>query len=412
MNHSSHAHEVIDPVCRMRVDPANAPATSEYKGQTFYFCMPGCKNQFDADPEKYASTAEVAASDPSGETRRDPGISAPSASSLVTDPVCGMTIDPAKAVGKVHYAGRSWYFCSASCDARFQGEPERYVSQAMRESARVTGEAAEPAGRVGAVYTCPMDPEVRQSKPGACPKCGMALERADVAPLETRTEWTCPMHPEIVRDEPGNCPICGMDLEPRTLTGGDEENPELKDMSRRFWVSLVLTIPLVVLTMGRMIPGLEPVRELMAGRWGPWIELALATPVVLWSGWPFFERAWYSIVHRSLNMFTLIGLGTGVAYLYSLVATAAPNLFPATFRSEHGHVDVYYEAAAVIITLVLLGQVLELRARSRTGAAIRALLELAPKTARKVAADGREHDVSLDQVVRGDLLRIRPGEKV
>jgi len=259
-------------------------------------------------------------------------------------------------------------------------------------------------------WTCPMHPEVRRNGRGSCPKCGMALEPAQPRAAASKTEWTCPMHPQIVRDAAGNCPICGMALEPRTVTL-DEENPELRDMSLRFWVSVVLTAPLVLLVMGRHVPGLGVVERLVGSPVGPWLELALATPVVLWGGWPFFVRAWQSVVNRSLNMFTLIGLGVSVAYAYSLVATLTPGVFPASFR-EGGHVGVYYEAAAVIVTLVLLGQVLELRARSRTGAAIRALLGLAPKTARRMSSDGREEDVPLDRVRVGDRLRVRPGEKV
>jgi Cu+-exporting ATPase len=239
----------------------------------------------------------------------------------------------------------------------------------------------------------------------------MALEPAEVPAPASRTEWTCPMHPEIVRDAPGSCPICGMALEPRTVSAEEEENPELIDMTRRFWVGAALTLPLVLLAMGMYLPG-EWIASLMAGGARPWIELALATPVVLWGGWPFFVRGYHSIVHKSLNMFTLIGLGVGVAYAYSVVATVAPGIFPASFRGEEGHVGVYYEAAAVIVTLVLLGQVLELRARSRTGAAIRALLGLAPKTARRIEPDGTERDVPLDEVRPGDRLRVRPGEKV
>jgi len=260
-------------------------------------------------------------------------------------------------------------------------------------------------------YTCPMHPEIEREEPGACPKCGMALEPAGVPEPAARTEWTCPMHPEVVRDAPGSCPICGMALEPRTVAAEEAENPELVDMTRRFRVSAVLTAPLVALVMGRHLVG-GGVESLMASGAGPWIELALATPVVLWGGWPFFVRAWQSLVHRSLNMFTLIGLGVGVAYVYSLVATVAPGVFPPSFREEGGHVGVYFEAAAVIVTLVLLGQVLELRARGRTGAAIRALLGLAPATARRIEPDGAERDVPLEEVAAGDRLRVRPGEKV
>ena len=272
-------------------------------------------------------------------------------------------------------------------------------------------EPAKPAPGAN-VYTCPMHPEVRQDRPGFCPKCGMALEPVLGAPAPAVTEWTCPMHPEIVRDKPGNCPICGMALEPRTVTSAEEqEDPELRDMTRRFWVSVALSVPLFLIAMAPHL-GWNLFEGIASSRTLRWIELILATPVVLWCGWPFFVRGWYSLVHRSLNMFTLIALGVGVAYLYSIVATLAPGLFPPSFRDEHGEVGVYFEAAAVIVALVLLGQVMELRARSRTGAAIKALLGLAPKTARRLREDGTEEDVPLDQVHPGDRLRVRPGEKV
>jgi Cu+-exporting ATPase len=223
--------------------------------------------------------------------------------------------------------------------------------------------------------------------------------------------YTCPMHPQIVRDAPGSCPICGMALEPRTITAGEAENPELRQMTRRFWLGVVLTIPLLLLAMSTMLPLGVRLAQATAGSRG-WIELLLATPVVLWGGWPFFVRGWNSIVHRSLNMFTLIALGTGMAYVYSVVAQVAPGIFPASFRGAGGEVGVYFEASAAIVTLVLLGQVLELRARSRTGAAIKALLGLAPKSARRLSEDGREEDVPLDQIQPGDRLRVRPGEKI
>jgi P-type Cu+ transporter len=294
---------------------------------------------------------------------------------------------------------------NADTKRKLEGHLQRISGQVDR-----IGPPPEHGAGDDRTYTCPMHPEVRQLGPGTCPKCGMALEPlAPSSPVE-RVEWTCPMHPEIVKSEPGVCPICGMALEPRTVTGSAEENPELTDMRRRFWVSTALTVPLVVIAMGHYFrPDLvmrllgEPVR--------PWVELGLATPVVLWGGWPFGVRGWQSVVRRSLNMFTLIGLGVAVAYGYSLVATLVPGIFPASFRTEGGGVAVYFEAAAVIVTLVLLGQVLELQARSRTGAAIKALLGLAPKTARRLR-DGTEEDVPLDHVQAGDLLRVRPGEKV
>ncbi len=261
-------------------------------------------------------------------------------------------------------------------------------------------------------YTCPMHPEVRQDHPGSCPECGMALEPAGApaAPV-AKTEYVCPMHPEVVQDSPGSCPKCGMALEPRTVAAEEEENPELRDMRRRFWISLALTIPLLVIAMGDYLPG-RPLERLASMHSWSWAELALASPVVVWCGWPFLVRGAQSVINRSLNMFTLIGLGVSVAYIYSLVAKIFPEAFPASFRSATGEVSLYFEAAAFIVTLVLLGQVLELRARSATGAAIRALLGLAPKTARRIEADGTEADIPLEQVQVGDRLRIRPGEKV
>jgi Cu+-exporting ATPase len=262
----------------------------------------------------------------------------------------------------------------------------------------------------GAVYTCPMHPEVRNDGPGTCPKCGMALEPVAPAPA-TRTVYTCPMHPEIRRDEPGSCPICGMALEPVQATVETGPSAEYLDMSRRFRVSLILTVPLLLLAMGDLLP-FWPGEGIISPVIDRWVQFVLASPVLLWGGWPFFERAWQSVVNRSLNMFTLIGMGTGVAYVYSAVGVLAPGVFPASFRGHGGHIGLYFEAAAVIVTLVLLGQVLELKARERTSGAIRALLDLAPKMARRIGADGREEDVPLDAVAVGDRLRVRPGEKV
>ncbi|MEX2524847.1 MAG: copper-translocating P-type ATPase [Gammaproteobacteria bacterium] len=258
-------------------------------------------------------------------------------------------------------------------------------------------------------YICPMCPGVRQGAPGSCPKCGMALERETPAQLATKTRYTCPMHPEIIRDEPGDCPICGMALEPRTVAV-EEDDSELRDMSRRFWISLVLALPVLILAMGADLwPSLN---DLIRPSRRQWLEFALATPVVLWGGWPFFVRGWRSLVTRHLNMFTLIGLGVGVAWLYSLVAILLPDVFPDSVKTHAGLVPVYFEAAAVITTLVLLGQVLEIRARSRTNAAIKMLLGLAPKTARILREDGSEDDIALEHVQIGDKLRVRPGEKI
>src|SRR5918993_5777988 len=321
----------------------------------------------------------------------------------VLDPVCGMTISPEDAVGHLEHKGETYYFCNQSCLDQFAADPGRFLNPDP-------GAAQPPsAADMEREYTCPMDPEVRQKGPGACPKCGMAPEPVTVAPV-TKTEWTCPMHPEIVRDAPGSCPICGMALEPRVVTM-EESNPELDDMTRRFWWSSAITIPMLAFMVSEFLPG-RPLQTVLPHGWMNWIQLALATPVVLWGGWPFFVRGWASVVNRHLNMFTLIALGVGAAYGFSVVATLAPGVFPASFRTHGGQVGVYFEPAAVIVVLVLLGQVLELRARSRTGAAIRKLLGLTPKTARVAGDDGLEQDVALDQIRVGDRLRVRPGERV
>jgi Cu+-exporting ATPase len=329
------------------------------------------------------------------------------------DPVCGMTVK-ADARHRSEHEGEIVRFCSAGCKTKFDADPGRYTGPVPSPVAAPRA-ASQPSNAAPSaeIYTCPMHPEVRQPGPGSCPKCGMALEPAGVPVLPvSRTVWTCPMHPEIERDQPGSCPICGMALEPKEVTAEEPDNPELRDMTRRLQVSTALSIPLVLVAMGPHLLSGDWVHRFMTSGWGPWIELLLATPVVLWGGWPFFQRGYYSLVHKSLNMFTLIALGVGVAWTYSTVATIAPSLFPASFRDAEGRVGVYFEAAAVIVALVLVGQVLELRARSRTGAAIRSLLGLAPKTARRLSPDGTEHDVSLDQVQVGDRLRVRPGEKV
>ena len=288
------------------------------------------------------------------------------------DPVCGMTVDPDRAAGSFEYNGKTYYFCSTHCLHRFRENPESFLNKTT---------APQPIGIT------------RQPKPVAGQK------------------YTCPMHPEIIRDAPGSCPICGMALEPLTVSLEDEKNPELVDMTRRFWVAVVLSIPVFVLGMSDLIPG-QPLQRVIPMSTLAWVQLVLATPVVLWAGWPFFVRAWQSIVNRSLNMFTLIGLGVAVGYLFSVIAVILPGIFPASFRDHHGNVPVYFEAAAVITTLVLLGQVLELRARSHTGQAIKALLGLSPKTARRINQDGNEEDVPLGHVHVGNQLRVRPGEKI
>jgi Cu+-exporting ATPase len=337
----------------MEVQPESASATETHAGQTYYFCCKGCAAKFRAEPAKYLAPKPVETTAPSLVQ-----IGQPTAKQEVTfkDPVCGMNVKPDSAAGKETFQGETYYFCSQGCAAKFHNDPAKYI-------APQTIEPAPPPAAGG--------------------------------------KYTCPMHPEIIRDKPGSCPICGMALEPMTPSLDEGENPELIDMRRRFWICLVLTLPVFISAMGM---SMNHSRVLF--------EMSLATPVVLWGGWPFFVRAWQSILSRNLNMFTLIGIGAGAAYFYSLAAALFPQLFSGSFGNGAGHVPVYFEAAAVIVTLVLLGQVLELKARSQTGAAIQALLGLAPKTARQIGEGGSEKDVPLEQVRVGDRLRVRPGEKI
>ncbi len=326
------------------------------------------------------------------------------------DPVCGMTTDDKDSYLSYEHEGETYYFCSERCLNKFRNNPEAYTDSAGEQAREQAGK--EPA-RAGRQYTCPMHPEIVRDQPGSCPKCGMALEAMIPQGPASRTEYTCPMHPEVVRDEPGSCPKCGMALEAKTVSLEEEEaNPEYDYMRKRFIAGAILTVPLVIIAMREMLPGGHLIEEAASNRTLGWIELVLATPVVLWAGWPFYVRAVQSVINKSLNMFTLIGMGVAVAYTYSVIAVLFPNIFPAEMRGPEGAVGVYFEAAAVIVTLILLGQVLELKARGQTGAAIKALLGLAPKTARKVNEDGSEEDIPLEHVQVGDLLRIRPGEKV
>jgi Cu+-exporting ATPase len=400
-----------DPVCGMTVDPASAKYSHSLGGQTYYFCCDHCFERFKADPEKYlAQPAAVPAA------LVTLGGSAPRAAAgdgsqvKEKDPVCGMQVARETAKYKSDHAGKTYYFCSAQCREKFRQNPAQYLDRTARAGSTPAQQTADARPAESRKYVCPMCPEVSKTGPGACPKCGMALEPETPAAV-SRIEYTCPMHPEIVRTGPGSCPICGMALEPRTVTTEEVENPELRDMSRRFWISMGLTLPLVAMDMSHMLRGMPAQHGSPAG-WLAWFELLLASPVVLWAGWPFFQRGWASVVNRSTNMFTLIAMGTGAAYLYSLAATLFPQLFPESSGTMNGRPALYFEAAAAITTMVLLGQVLELRARSRTSLAIRALLDLSPKTARLLKPDGSELDISLDQVHVGERLRIRPGEKV
>jgi Cu+-exporting ATPase len=339
----------------------------------------------------------------------------------VKDPVCNMDVVPAKARGSSEYKGKKYYFCSQSCVQKFNADPEKYLAPKLPQSQMVqiggimpvgTATSAsqvevvqQPSSGKGQItYVCPMDPEVRVAKPGACPKCGMALEPETV-------EYTCPMHPEIIRDQPGHCPICGMALERRVAASAHEEDDsELRSMQRRFWIGVALSVPLLALSMGGMAAD-SLFHNLPAGAM-EWLQFALASPVVLWGGWPFFQRGWASLVNRHLNMFTLIAMGTGTAYIYSVIATVVPGTFPASFLGHGGRPEVYFESAAVIVTLVLLGQVLELRARRQTSSAIKALLDLNPKTARRIRPDGSDEEIPLEHIHRGDRLRVLPGDRI
>ena len=336
---------------------------------------------------------------------------------MKTDPVCGMSVADDSALSTQH-EGQRYFFCSETCLNKFIAEPGKFLGDEVEHdhsccsSGHHAHHAPAPATAAdeSAIYTGPMHPEIEQVGPGSCPKCGMALEPKSVPVATTKTEYTCPMHPEIVQDHPGNCPKCGMALEPRTVEV-EEDDSELRDMTRRFWVSSILAIPVFISAMSAELWP-QSVDALISPHLRQWLEMLLATPVVWWGGWVFFVRGWQSVVTRNLNMFTLIGLGVAVAWIYSFVATIAPGIFPDSVRLESGIVPVYFEAAAVIVALVLLGQVLELRARSRTNAAIKLLLGLAPKTARIVRDDGTEKDIPMEQVQPGDKLRVRPGEKV
>jgi P-type Cu+ transporter len=343
--------DVIDPVCGMNVDLNTTPYRAEYAGKTYGFCSATCQSKFTAEPTRYlADVAKPAEADTKTKT--------------ATDPVCGMTVDPATTLYRYQFQGHSSYFCADSCQTKFAADPKRYLG----------GKAAPvQAPSEGTIYTCPMHSEIRQM--GA-----------------------------------GTCPICGMALEPAMAEADTGPNAELVDMTRRFWIGLVLTLPVFVLEMGSH---LVDIHGLIDPSVSAYIQFAFATPVVLWAGWPFFVRGAQSLVTRNLNMFTLVAMGTGVAYVYSLVATFAPSVFPVAFRGHGGSVAAYFEAAAVITVLVLLGQVLELRARAQTSGAIRALLNLTPKMARRLKDDGsEEEEVQLDAIVAGDRLRVRPGEKV
>lgn len=357
-----------DPICGIQVDEQKAPS-SERNGEKVYFCSKGCKAKFD---QGQSGVLQAAA----------PKLSVISAPRSVFDPVCGMKVNPTHAAGSHVHGGETHYFCSTGCLSKFKADPEKYLGSAAKDPSLIA---------IG----LPNIPRTEPATKGGAIAAG------------TAGGYTCPMHPEVSQPGPGSCPVCGMALEPRSVTAEAPENVELKDMTRRFWVSLILTVIVMALGMSEMTNLTHWPLPLIH-----WLELAPATVVVVWGGWPFFERGWASVVSRRLNMFTLIALGTGIAYLYSLVVTLWPEALSHAFRGAHGGVNVYFEAAAGITTLVLLGQVLELRARGRTSEALRQLLGLAPKTARRLSESGEELDVPLDQIHPGDRLRVRPGEKV
>ena len=361
----------IDSICGMTVDPATAAGSHDHRGLRYYFCGLSCLERFKADPEWALQPRTASPAKPT--TRRPLPMMQPASAvtgAMAIDPVCGMTVQPATAAGSYEYQGKPYHFCATSCLTKFRADPTYYLTPPEQRTPRVM---PVPSGGV--------------------------------------VEYICPMDLEVLETQPGACRICGMALEPKVVSLEDERNPELEDMSRRFWICLGPSLLVMLLAMADMIPGLS-LPEFFAGSTRNWVQWLLATPVVLWGGWPFFQRGWTSVVSWAPNMFTLIAMGTGAAYGYSTVATVAPTLLPSSFRLHDGSIAVYFEAAAVITVLVLLGQVLELKARSQTSSAIRSLLRLAPKTARLINQDGREEDVPLEHIQAGHRLRVRPGERV
>jgi Cu+-exporting ATPase len=384
-----------DPVCGMTVTD-NSEHHIEYLSKTYYFCSAHCLSKFAASPNQYLRDNKSKEASGCG-----CGDNKPPQLDVTEEPhgCCGGTKQD-----QPEATTQSDSCCGGSSTGTHQTDSENIAQ------AKLSSIASVSSAGVKKEYTCPMHPEIVQDHPGSCPKCGMALELKTIPVTTTKTEYTCPMHPEIVQDHPGNCPKCGMTLEPRTVDA-KEDASELDDMTRRFWFSAILSIPVFFSAMAA-----EFWPDLINGLISPvtrqWIELILSAPVVWWGGWVFFERGWQSILSRNLNMFTLIAIGVGIAWIYSLIAVVMPGIFPSAVFSEAGIVPVYFEAAAVITALVLLGQVMELRARSQTNAAIKLLLGLAPKTARIVREDGTEEDIPLEQVQPSDQLRVRPGEKV
>ena len=407
--HDAAPASATDPICGMTVDPANAKAKSSYKGKDFFFCCTGCKSKFDADPERYLATAAI------NEAAAPPPAVLPDASGLpatVKDPVCGMDVktDPEAGKPSTAYNGGTYFFCCNGCKTKFEAEPEKYLAPVKDP---VCGMMVSPGTAKYSArhekkpyFFCSSSCETKFKADPVAYVGGSAPPPPAAVP--EGTIYTCPMDPEIRQIGPGICPICGMALEPELVTLDEGPNEELVDMTRRFWIGLALTVPVFLLAMGEHLLGLH----ILPPQVSNYVQFALATPVVLWVGRPFFERGWLSVKTGNLNMFTLIAMGTGVAYLYSLAATFLPSLFPPELRGHSGAVPVYFEAAAVITVLVALGQVLELKARDQTSGAIKALLSLAPKSALRIRDDGTDEEIALDLVTPGNVLRVRPGEKV
>ncbi|HED17453.1 MAG TPA: heavy metal translocating P-type ATPase [Gammaproteobacteria bacterium] len=413
-----------DPVCGMTVEAETAAASAEHEGKTWYFCSEHCQHKFKAAPEQY--TVQENLTDPvcgmtvttdsehhhqhdekdyyfCSSSCHDKFVTDPGqyiAQDSLTDPVCGMTVTTDSEHHHQH-DDKDYYFCSSSCHDKFVADPEKHLHPTP---------ADEQATDSSTTFTCPMHPEVEQQGPGTCPKCGMALEAKGIPQIATKTEYTCPMHPEVIQDHPGACPKCGMALESRTVEA-EEDTSELDYMSQRFWVSAALALPVLISAMAAEFWP-KAMAELIDPNLRQYLEMIVSAPVIFWGGWIFYVRAIQSVITRNLNMFTLIGLGVSVAWIYSFIATVFPGIFPPEVFNEVGAVPVYFEAAAVITALILLGQVLELRARSQTNAAIKLLLGLAPKTARIVRDDGTEEDIPMEHVKVGDTLRVRPGEKI
>jgi Cu+-exporting ATPase len=392
-----------DPVCGMSVQEDGA-LRAVYGGRTYFFCSRGCQERFTADPALFLADAgeKDTHSEETDEQRVGPGLprhgeqahTEGHGGDSTVDPVCGMTVDPATAAHTFDCEGTTFHFCSAGCREKFVADPDRYLRPELQHGAPEHAGHVHAEPQTGTAYTCPMHPDIAGDAPGYCSECGMALEPLEALAPKTKVEYTCPMHPEVVSGRPSACPECGMALEPRTITLEEEENPEYVDMRRRFAFATALGFPVLAIAMIEHVSGVS-LTSIASGTVWTMVQLVLTAPVVLWAGWPLLQRGWHSLVTMKLNMFTLIGLGVVVAFGYSLIAALFPGIFPASFRNDEGQVNVYFEAAAVITALVLLGQVMELRARSQTSSAIKALLGLAPKTAASSTCPSRRSDPAI-----------------